>query len=155
MPPILKRPHSPRIRGASRAEKTQPIYFLFSSLTSGGTGISLPQLDRKSLAKGIASIKSEKAVPQGSAPASIYRLCVSVVANNYWDYLEALPPSDPTVPLASEVPSCHEHISPSTKASPSTLPSLLATAKSADLSFIPKPSKPASKPENLRSPGQE
>ena len=120
---------------------------------SEGTGTSLPQLDRKSLAKGIASIKPEKAVPQASAPASMYRLCASVVANNYCDYLEAQPPRAPTAPQASEVPSCQEHKPSSAIDSPPILPSLPATAKSADLSFIPKPSKPASKPENLRPLG--
>ena len=147
-PKVCLRSSSGRILTESEglAELKRHSLSIFSSHPSlpEGMGISLPQLDRKSLSKGIASIKPEKAAPQGSAPASMYRLCASVVANNYCDYLEAPPPSDPTAPLAN--------ISPSTN-SPSTLPSLPATAKSADLSFIPKPSKPASKPENLRPLG--
>ena len=43
--------------------------------------------------------------------------------------------------------------SSTTTVTSTALPSLSATAKSADLSFIPKPSKPASKPENLRPLG--
>ena len=123
---------------------------------ASGAGQALPRLDRSSLSKGIASIKPEKAVPQGSAPASMYRLCASTVANNYCDYLEAVPLPPALTPPACEDTSCQEK-SVSQHGTPpqnqAELPSLPTTAKSADLSFIPQPSKPASKPENLRPLG--
>ena len=119
-----------------------------------GTGTPLPSLDRKSLSKGIASIKPEKAVPQGSAPASMYRLCSSVVANNYCDYLESTASRAPSAHQACEVASSQELTSQhSAENAFLLLPTLPSTTKSADLSFIPKPSKPASKPENLRPLG--
>ena len=123
---------------------------------ASGVGQALPKLDKSSLAKGIASIKPEKAVPQGSAPASMYRLCASTVADNYCDYLEAAPLSPALTHPACEVTSCQGKSEPRHNTAPlnqAEPPSLPTTAKSADLSFIPKPSKPASKPENLRPLG--
>ena len=79
-----------------------------------------------------------------------------MLPNNYCHYLEAVPPPPALTHPACEVTSCQGKREPqhnTAPLNPAEPPSLPTTAKSADLSFIPKPSKPASKPENLRPLG--
>ena len=84
----------------------------------------LPRLEPELLAKHIRSIKPHKAVPQGSAPAAAWKLCADAVSPSFSQYLTS---------VESEV----------------LPPGLL----DADLCLIPKPGKPADKPQNLRPLG--
>ena len=83
------------------------------------------------LGKHIGSIRPHKAVPTGSAPAAAWKLCASTAG----------------VSLAAHLNSQAGHRPcPATEA-------LEAPLKDADMCFIPKPSKPAITPGNLRPLG--
>ena len=98
----------------------------------------LPPLNSSSLAKQIGSIQPHKAVPEGSAPSSVYKLCATLVASNMTAFLQR---PQIALPLQGEVASSDQ---------PGSMPT---SATSADLCFIPKPGKPPSHPTSLRPLG--
>ena len=90
------------------------------------------------LVKQIRSIQPHKAVPEGSAPSSVCKLCASLVASNMAAFLQR---PQIALPLQGEVASSDQ---------PGSMPT---SATSADLCFIPKPGKPPSHPTSLRPLG--
>ena len=91
---------------------------------------SLPVISPRLLSKHIGSIRPHKAVPQGSAPAAAWRLCSDLVGEALTASLQEL--GHRPGPAAEM---------------------LRSSLKDADLCFIPKPNKPATKPSNLRPLG--
>ena len=91
---------------------------------------SLPVISQRLLSKHIGSIRPHKAVPQGSAPAAAWRLCSDLVGEALTASLQEL--GHRPGPAAEM---------------------LRSSLKDADLCFIPKPNKPATKPSNLRPLG--
>ena len=92
---------------------------------------SLPDMTSALLGKHIGSIRPHKAVPTGSAPAAAWKLCASTAGAS----------------LAAHLNSQAGH-----RPCPATA-ALEAPLKDADMCFIPKPSKPATTPGNLRPLG--
>ena len=92
---------------------------------------SLPDISGTLLGKHIGSIRPHKAVPTGSAPAAAWRLCASSAGASLAAHLSSQAGHRPC---------------PATEA-------LEAPLKDADMCFIPKPSKPATTPGNLRPLG--
>ena len=92
---------------------------------------ALPDISGTLLAKHIGSIRPHKAVPTGSAPAAAWKLCASSAGASLAAHLSSQAGHRPC---------------PATEA-------LEAPLKDADMCFIPKPSKPATTPGNLRPLG--
>ena len=92
---------------------------------------SLPDMTGTLLGKHIGSIRPHKAVPTGSAPAAAWKLCASTAGASLAAHLSLQAGHRPC---------------PATEA-------LEAPLKDADMCFIPKPSKPATTPGNLRPLG--
>ena len=95
------------------------------------TVYSLPDMPGALLGKHIGSIRPHKAVPTGSAAAAAWKLCASTAGAS----------------LAAHLNSQAGH-----RPCPATA-ALEAPLKDADMCFIPKPSKPATTPGNLRPLG--
>ena len=85
----------------------------------------MPQLEPAKLARHIASIKPGKAVPKGSAPAAVWKLCAQPVSQALARYCDSL--------------KTQQHLDDG--------------LTRADLCLIPKPGKPADKPSQLRPLG--
>ena len=90
---------------------------------------SLPVISQRLLSKHIGSIRPHKAVPRASAPAAAWRLCSDLVGEALTASLQELG---------------HR---------PGPAAEMLRSSLKADLCFIPKPNKPATKPSNLRPLG--
>ena len=138
------------------AELKRHSLSIFSShppLTEGPSQ-ALPRLDSRNLSKGIASCRKRpchKAQPQHQCIASALQLWQVITATTWRLCLHLLPRLLRRV--RSPPARSRDYLSLAHIFTPTEFPSLPTTAKSADLSFMPKPSKPASKPENLRPLG--
>ena len=89
---------------------------------------ALPDISGTLLTKHIGSIRPHKAVPSGSAPAAAWKLCAPAAGASLAAHLNSLAGHRPCPAIEA----------------------LAAPLKDADMCFIPKASKPATTPGNLR-----